>query len=322
MREALFSLLLVIAVVALAGCTEGKTPSWLQFGKKQPLEEPSPEIVEEERGTKLASIDGRIITLEEFNERLKARNEEIEATKEIPDSVKSDYLIKTSADKEGFLERMVERELIIAEAIRRGLDKNEDILATIEALKEQLLFARIVESEKAKASVTSKEIENYYNIYKEVFKIPEERRVGMIVVSSEEKAKEIVINLLQGTDFSVLARENSIDAKSATEGGDLGFIVQKTPLTSPDKKTTFEKLEQVAFSLDLNRPSTIFKGPDGYYIIKVTEIKPARERLLSEVYNDIEKGLTLQKQEEVLNALIGNLRKNSNIIIYDHLLRE
>ena len=30
----------------------------------------------------------------------------------------------------------------------------------------------------------------------------------------------------------------------------------------------FAKFEEVAFDLELNKPSTIFKGPDGFYIIK------------------------------------------------------
>ncbi|MFC1632399.1 peptidylprolyl isomerase, partial [Candidatus Omnitrophota bacterium] len=174
----------------------------------------------------------------------------------------------------------------------------------------------------AETLVSAKEVENYYSVYKDVFKIAEERKISMMVLSSEQKAKEIMIQLLQGADFAALTRTDSIDRKSAAAGGDIGFIVQKSPLTSPESKTMFEKFEQVAFALELNQASNIFKGPDGYYIIKVTEIKAARQKALSEVKSDIEKGLLLRKQEEALETLIGNLRKNSNVIIYDRLLKE
>ena len=81
-------------------------------------------------------------------------------------------------------------------------------------------------------------------------------------------------------------------------------------------------LEEIAFALELNEPSTVFKGPEGFYIIKVTEIKEERQRLLSEVYSDIEQGLMLQKQEEAYNTMVGNLRKSASILIHDNLLKE
>ncbi|NQS99557.1 MAG: peptidyl-prolyl cis-trans isomerase [Candidatus Omnitrophica bacterium] len=312
------SLLVVLMLFSFSGCDQ---ISSLFNPPQKEVGAPVSAFEAEVEGTPLALINGRTITLEDFSARIEAFNAEIQGSKDIPDSVKQNYLINSLADREELLERMIEKELIVAEAIERSLDKDKDVQAAMKALKEQLLFARIIESERTKAAVSAKEVENYYNIYKDVFKVPEERRVSLIVVSGEDKAKEIMIALLQGADFSTSARTNSTH-RSASNGGDIGFIVQKSPLTSPDKQTSFEKLEQVAFSLELNQPSAIFKGPDGYYIIKVTELKASRERLLSEVYNDIEQGLSLKAQEEGLTALIGNLRRSANIIIYDQLLKE
>ncbi len=312
--------LLVLSLTMLCGCGEGQGPGWFKSGKPQPEPEEKPEAAQV-TGTVLASVSGRIITLEDFNARIEAYNNEIEASQDIPDSVKSDYLIKTTEDKKRLLEGLVERELLIAEAIDRGLDRDPELLEAIKALKEQLLFAKLIEIEKAKASVTTKEVENYYNLYKDAFKIPEERKVSMIVVPSEAKAKELLIALLQGADFAALARVNSTD-ESATRGGDIGFIVRKLPFPQPDKKTMFKAFEEAAFALELNKPSTVFQGPGGFYIIKVMEIKEPHQRLLSEVYKDIEQGLLLRKQDELLQTLVGNLRKSksTNIIVHDELL--
>jgi len=318
MGKTLISLVLVLSFTLLCGCGEGRAPSWFKFGR--PSVEKKLEL-EEVEGTVLALINGRIITLEDFNGRIQAYNDEIQASADIPDSVKSNYLIKTVEDKKRLLEGMVERELIVAEAIERRLDEDKELRRTIKALKEQLLFARMVELEKARVGVTVREVENYYELYKDVFTVSEERRVSMIVVPAEEKAKEILIALLRGGNFAALARLNSID-KGAAPGGDIGFIVQKLPFPQPDKKTMFEKLEEVAFTLELNKPSTIFKGPGGFYIIKVVEIKEARQRALSEVRSDIEQGLLFKKQDETLKTLIGNLRKTANVIVHEELLRD
>ncbi|MBL7092220.1 MAG: peptidylprolyl isomerase, partial [Candidatus Omnitrophica bacterium] len=248
MGKFLISLVLVLSFTQLCGCGEGRAPSWFKFGR--PSIEKRPEL-EEVEGTALASVNGRLITLEDFNGRIQAYNDEIQASADIPDSVKSNYLIETVEDKKRLLEGMVERELIVAEALERRLDKDTELRKAIKALEEQLLFAKMVEVEKAKVDVTTKEAENYYELYKDVFTVSGERRASMIVVPTEAKAKEILIALLQGGDFAALARLNSTD-KSAGQGGDIGFIVQKMPFPQPDKKTMFEKFEEVAFTLELN----------------------------------------------------------------------
>lgn len=315
MSKVLLALLLVVNLIMLSSCD--RLPNWLKLGgsrsQEQQLE--SGEIV----GTILFSVNGRTITLEEFNRRIEAYNSEIEVAKDIPESVKSTYLIKDAADKKRLLDGMVERELVIAEALDRGMDQDAELLKSMKALKEELLFVKLVEAEKEKVKVGSREIENYYNQRKDAFKIPEERRVSMIMLPSETRAKEILIQLLQGTDFANLARDNSTD-KSANAGGDINFIVQKQPVPQPDKKTMFKKFEEIAFSLELNKPSTVFKGPGGFYIIKITEIKDSRQLLLSEVYQTINDGLQLQKQEQTLQKLIDNLRKSGNIIVHSELV--
>ena len=318
MSKGLLCFLVALAMTLVAGCGEQGPLSWFKLSPPQ-IERP-PES-EEVSGTVLASIDGRKITLEEFSSRIEAVNNEIMASTEISASVKESYLIKDFVDKKNVLDKMVETELLIAEAIRRGLDKDKQLVEAVKALKEQLLLAKIVEAERAQAKITTKEVEEYYNMYKDAFAIPEERRVSMVVVPTESKAKEILISLLQGYEFSNLAKSNSSDESSAS-GGDIGFIVRKLPFPQPEKKTMFEKFETVAFALELNKPSAIFAGPNGFYIIKVSEIRPARERLLSEVYANIEQGLTLKKQEEALKSLIANLRRVGNIIVYDQLLRD
>jgi parvulin-like peptidyl-prolyl isomerase len=318
MVRILISVLLVLALTSLYGCAEERRPEWLKFGRPKIEKKPK---VEQPEGTLLASVNGRIITLGDFNQRIQAYNSEIQAAPDIPDSVKSNYLIETFEDKKKVLEEMIEREMLIGEAIERGLDKNKDLVQAVETLEKQFLFARLIEIEKSKVSLSTKEVENFYNLNKEVFAVPEERKVSMIVVPAEQKAKEILITLLQGNDFATLARANSTD-KSASKGGDIGFIVRKSPFPQPDKKMMFEKFEEIAFTLELHKPSAIFKGPQGSYIIKVAEIKQARQRLLSEVYNDIEQGLMLRKQGEALEALVSTLRKSADIIVDSELLRD
>lgn len=309
--------LLLILGLTLSGCGDTKLPEWFNFSKLKAKVVPQAPKVE---GTVLASVNKRVITLEDFNERIKINNETIVASKEIPESIKESYLIKTIEDKKKTLNELVDMELLIDEAIERGLDKDKEVVKALKALEDQLLAAKMIELERAKIKVEAKEVENFYNINQAAFAVPEERKVDVIVVATEVKAKELLIQLLQGVNFTNLARANSID-KSASAGGAIGFIIKRSPIPQPDKQVMFAKFEQVAFNSEPNKPSTIFKGPDGFYIIKVTEIKQPRQLLLSEVYSDIEQGLTLKRQNEAVDTLIGNLRKVSDIVVYESLLR-
>lgn len=320
MRRILISLLSVF-ILLLSGCGEGRIPAWLRFWQRKAVEvEKEPEVKEvkeEVEGTVLVSVNGRIITLEDFNARVQALNAEIKASPDIPD----DQLIRTAEDKKRLLDGVIERELLIAEAIERGLDKDKELLKVIKALKEQMLVAELIELEKAKIEVTTKEIEDYYELFRDAFIVPGERRVSVIVVPTEAQARELLILLLQGSDFAALARTHSTD-ESASRGGDIGFIVRQTPFPQPGKKTMFKKFEEVTFALELGQPSTIFRGADGFYIVKVTEIKQERQMFLAEVFDDIKQGLLLRKQDDALRSLIANLRRDSNIITYDALLRD
>lgn len=324
MGRQLILVIMLCSLVFIVGCGEN-TPSWLKFGPKTPqtpqAQTPLTPSAEEVQGTVLASINGRTITLEEFNEYINAYNAEVQAS-EYPEDVKQSYMLTALEDKKRILDGMVERELIIAEAILRGYKKDKQVTDAIKALQEQLLFAKLIEEERQKIGVTQQEIESFYTTNINAFVIPGERRVSEIVVPSEDRAKEILIQLLQGADFSVLARQYSTDKQSAQKGGDIGFIVRAAYTVEGDgQKTMFPAFEEMAFSLELNKSSTFIKGPSGYYLIKVTNIKETTQKPLTEVYNNIEQVLLLQKQEAAFETLVGNLRKLGVITIREELLR-
>lgn len=299
-------LLAVVVLSITLGCE--KISEFFRFGKpkvEKEYEAKPPKVI---KGEVLAKINDRVIILEEFNEKRNA----------LPAEVKEFYSGVEGAKR--FLDFLINRELLIQEALARRLDLDETVVKIMEAFREQILFERVQGVEMEKISVASREVEDYYNAYREVFKEPEERRVREIVFSSEDDAKLALIELLRGADFATMARERSI-ATSAKDGGDLGFIVRKTPFTPADKKTTFPRLENTAFSLSVGDTSSVFKGPDGYYIVKVEEIKEAKERILQEVYDEIEEAILAMKRERAIEELLTRLRKEAKIEINDWLLR-
>jgi peptidyl-prolyl cis-trans isomerase C len=297
--------LLVFLILFSYGCE--KLPEFMRFGKPAlPKKAKRPVVVE---GTVLATIGDRVITLEEFNEKLEA----------LPEQFRKQYQ-ESPEGKRQFLDYLINRELLIKEALSRRLDNDEEVARVMAAFKEQILFEKLQQVEMNKIKITPQEIEEYYNMYKQAFAEPEERKIRIIVLKTDEEAKAILIELLKGADFSQMARQKSVEA-SAKDGGMIGFIARKTPFTPPEKKTVSQQVEETAFSLSLGDVSNVVKGPEGYYLIKVEEIKPAKERSLSEVSEDIKQVLLSAAYSQNLEVLLERLREETKPEIREWLLK-
>ena len=199
--------------------------------------------------------------------------------------------------------------LLYQEASNRGLDRKEEILQALEKTRQDLLVMELIRKEAEKVEVSSKEIEDYYNNYKDQLKEPEERQLREIMVPSEQDAKDILIQLLQGIDFATLAKDRS-KAPSAKDAGDLGFI---------KKGQKSAQFDAIVFSdtLEPGKISSIFKGPEGYYIVKLEAKRGGKQKSLTEMWDDIKRGLTFLKQQKKIEDLIGKLSRDAKLEFYE-----
>ena len=131
-----------------------------------------------------------------------------------------------------------------------------------------------------------------------------------IVVYTQNGAKEILVELLKGADFAQMAKERS-KSKSAASAGDLGFVNDK------DLRPHFAR---VLATMEAGDTSSVFKGPDGYYIIKLEEKKGGRQLEFSKVKQDIITGLTQMKQQDIILKHIEELKQKTPVRQNDALL--
>jgi parvulin-like peptidyl-prolyl isomerase len=257
----------------------------------------------EAKGPVVAKVNNISIGMEDLNDEITIYNANVPADR-------PELKIVTKDQKVNYLKNeLVRRALIYQHALDQGLDRNEEVRQAIEKNKRDLMVLQDIKDIAKNINVTSKEVEDYYNTYKEQLKEPEERQISEIVVNSEQEAKDILIQLLQGGDFAALAKSNS-KASSAKDGGDLGFI-QK------GKKSA--QFDAVAFSdsLDIGKVSSVFKISEGYSIIKLEAKRGGKQKPLSEMWDDIHRGLVFVKQQQALEELIGKLSRDSKIEIFD-----
>lgn len=299
--------ILIICIIPLSlilGC--GKLPIFKK-GSKAVKKTPSEEI--EVTGTIIAKVNNIPITLEELNEQIENIN------KLAVEQGRPQDKIDTREKKIKYLkEELIRQKLLYQEALDRGLDKRDEVKKAFYNVKVSLLISELIKDELGKIDVTSSEIEEYYNRYKDQFREPEERKISEIVTNTEEEAKQVVINYLQGQDFASLAKQHS-KTESASKGGDLGYLKIETP----EKRIRFDKFYEVAFSpsLEVGQVSNPFKGPDGWYIIKLEAKKEGKQRSLNDMWGELKNGLQFLKQQQRVEEIIGQLQSQAKIEILE-----
>jgi parvulin-like peptidyl-prolyl isomerase len=306
-NKRLFLVILLCGSFVLTGCDMfqnmfSTAPAVPKITPKGQTPSVANQVEESVQGTVLARINKEVITLESFDEKVKA----FAAL-----APESKIKINTPDAKKTYLNDLVTQELLVQEARSRGIDKQKEIKDAIEEFKKQVLIRQLVKDETRGITVEPSEIEAFYNRYKKEFASPQEIKVSEIVVASEAAAKEILIGLLQGGDFAAVAKERSA-APSASNGGSVGLV---------KKGDKFDKYNEVISMLEAGQVSQIFKGPDGFYIVKVDERKGGTVPSMNEVYDQIKDGLLQQKATARIQELSNKIRSEAKVEIKEDLLR-
>lgn len=299
-KRSIYTFLIFIALLSFvsAGCDKLGNLQSLLPGKKpfQP------------QGIIIAKVGDLTITSEQLEQEIKNYNEL---------ATGPEAKINTRAQKLAYLnEELIRRYLLYLEAKARHVDQQPKTQELLLGLEINVLANQLLQESIANITVTSSEIEDFYNLYKDQFQQEEERRIQEIVLNSEGEAKDALIELLKGADFATLAKERSV-AASAANGGDLGFIKRG------QRGADFTRFDSIAFypSLEVGQPSNIFKDKGGYYIIRLEAKKGGQARPLSEVWEEIKRNVLFLKQQQKLQEITGNLAKRMKVIVYEDKIK-
>ena len=137
-------------------------------------------------------------------------------------------------------------------------------------------------------------------------------KARQIVVSTREKAEEILIKLKNGADFEKLAKEYSITSEGE-KGGDLGYFGEKDMPVFITKSV---------FALKKGEVSNIIESKYGFHIFKCEDIIEARTPEFEEVRDKVYSDFLEIKRDNYFNILMKNLRKNGKIVINEENLKK
>lgn len=123
--------------------------------------------------------------------------------------------------KEQLLEELIQRELLIQQALQKHLDKTPEVIERMATVRNSLLSQAALQDYLKANPVTDDEIKAEYD--SKMANMGSEYKARHILVKTEDEAKKLIAELEKGGDFTALAKKNSIDPMGA-EGGDLGWF--------------------------------------------------------------------------------------------------
>jgi peptidyl-prolyl cis-trans isomerase C len=217
-----------------------------------------------------------------------------------------------------FLENyVIPREVFYQEAMKRGLDKNNEIQAKIEDARRAILIETLLEERmRGRGEVSEEEIQRYYKENPTLFMEPQEIKIRQIVVNTEPALKEVVKKLSQGESFEKLASTYNI-GKFKEDGGNLGYI-RRGQLASP-----FVQFEEAAFSLrKRGEISEVINTPYGYHIIRLEDMRGSTLKPLNQVKERIRFFLQPKKKQEAYLGYMKEAKSTAKILINEKLWDE
>jgi foldase protein PrsA len=138
--------------------------------------------------------------------------------------------------------------------------------------------------------VSKKEMKVYFEENKELFNIPTAYHLSHIVVKTSTEAEDALKELSQGSSFSALAMERSIEEFSANEGGDIGYILEGEDRYPSVYLDAAKDLNEGTWSKPL-------KVDQGYAIVKLEGKVKGKKYTYEEVKQQIRREIALEQMK-------------------------
>lgn len=162
-------------------------------------------------------------------------------------------------------ENLITEEIIVQEALKKGLDRDPDVTTQIE-LARQAILVRAYQAEYIKNNAVGDDVlrREYESVKAQMG--DKEYKARHILVETEAEAKDIIASLKKGGSFEKLAGEKSVDVGSKNNGGELGWSAAAAyvkpfadALQGLKKGNTTDKPVQTSF---------------GWHVIRLEDVRP------------------------------------------------
>lgn len=238
----------------------------------------------------LATVNGEAITEKDYQDYLKLRQ-----TQQAPISDKE-------KEKKVVLDEMVNRVLLVQNAVTNKLDEEPDVYFQIKRQRENVLARAMVRKYLKDTPISDDDVKKRYD--QEVEKTHKlEYRARHILTETEVEAREIIKQLDKGASFADLAKKKSVDVRSGKEGGDLGWFNQGAMVP--------EFFDAVVAMKKGQTTKDPVKTDFGWHVIKVEDSRS----LKVPPFEQIKPNIRQLVQQEKIDAMVKELKDKGKVKI-------
>ena len=197
-------------------------------------------------------------------------------------------------------EELVNREVLMQEAVRQGIPNRADVKAQVAVAQQSVVLHSLIEDYVAKNKPSDAEVKARYDqLVKQAG--GKEYHLHHILVDNEQQAKDLIAKIKGGAKFEDLAKQFSKDPGSGKNGGDLDWANPHTYV--PEFAAAAEKLKKGQMT------DTPVHTQFGWHIIRVDDVRDIAPPPLDQVKAQI----VQQIQQEKLQAFEQSLRAKAKI---------
>jgi peptidyl-prolyl cis-trans isomerase C len=212
-------------------------------------------------------------------------------------------------------ERWVNRELLFAEALRRGIHLQPDVQLQVKTATRELVINSLLEQfYDQELSVTDAEVQQYYDEHRTLFRRPELTiRVRQIVLDNSREARAVYRQLRSApANFEEVARSQSTDP-SAADGGDLGYVSTSTAYNN--------EIWQAAQKLSEGEIGKAVSTDAGWHVLYVTDKRPQGSmKTLEEVKLEIVNRIRATRRWTLITEQVERLKLQEPYAFYANRL--
>lgn len=240
----------------------------------------------------LAVVDGDRITESMFRQEAES----------LPPYIRP--IVDTPAGRRQFLDSLITRNLLLREALRRGIDRRSEVRARLEQARNSILLEALLREVAEKApGLSDEELRKHYEENKANLLEGERVRVRHILFKEAGKAEEMARRARRGEAFDQLMVESEAAGGSTA---DLGLI----------ERGAFDaEFEEAAFGAAENSIVGPVKTIYGYHVLQVLEKRPAGLPPFEEVKGKIAADLREGAQRNAFDDLVNGLKEKARIQI-------
>jgi peptidyl-prolyl cis-trans isomerase C len=212
-------------------------------------------------------------------------------------------ILETAAGRAQFLESVITRDLLMREALRRGIDRRPEVADRIGMARKSIVLEALLRDVAEKApGLSDASLRKIYDADPALHQVGERVRVSHMLFRDKARALDILRRAKAGEPFESLMKE--VAARDGEVAADLGEI---------ERGNFVKEFEAAAFATEPGAVTGPVKTTYGYHVIKVYAKSPAGAISFEEMKPKLLAEQREQAQRDAFEGLIGGLRKEATV---------